>query len=96
MELSEVRLLEDRICSVFKTNILNTGTTVNATTVDANRAKLTDIAKGVKNCPTKPSMNVRGMKTATVVNVEDTIAAPTSLVASIAAWYFDSPIWMCL
>ncbi|CAI8348901.1 MAG: Uncharacterised protein [Chloroflexota bacterium] len=86
---------ESRIFSALRTKILSTGTTVKATAVDANNAKLTEIANGVKNCPTSPSMKVRGINTATVVKVEDTIAAPTSLVASIAASYLDSPICMC-
>ena len=73
-----------------------TGTAVSATSVEASRAKLTDKAKGVKNSPTSPCIKARGTNTATVVKVDDTIAAPTSLVPSTAAWYRSSPRCMCL
>ena len=39
------------------------------------RARLTEIANGLKNSPTNPGMNARGINTTTVVNVDEIIAA---------------------
>ena len=63
--------------------------------VEPTSAKLTAMAKGEKNDPTNPWMKAKGMNTATVVNVEDMMAAPTSLVPSTAASSRSSPAWMC-
>ena len=72
----------------------NTGTAVTATAVDASSARLTDIANGLKNSPTKPCMNASGRNMATVVSVDDTIAALTSRVASNADWTRSPPCCM--
>src|SRR3954471_16051078 len=52
----------------------NTGTSVRLMTIDTSTAIDSDQLSAAKNCPYTPTMNARGTKTSTVVNVEPTTA----------------------
>ena len=67
------------------------GTTVNATTSDANKLKEIVKANSVKICPINPLMKTTGTNTASVVNVDAIIAPPISFAPSEAALSGLSP-----
>src|SRR5690625_86533 len=69
----------------------NTGTIVNATSVEPTMANTTVNANGRKSSPARPSTNRIGTNTNTVTIVEEITAAETSPVARVIVLAFDSP-----